>query len=159
MAAEIAIARATLDDVARIVPLFLDYMRFYRVAAVEASARAFLHERLAHDESVVFIASHDGSDAGFAQLYPTFTSLALARLWILNDLFVAPQVRNGGIATALLKRAESHARETGAARLELSTAVSNRRAQRVYARNDWVRDDEFYTYYREIDRAGLSAAP
>jgi len=30
---------------------------------------------------------------GFAQLYPSFSSVSMKRLWILNDLFVSSEAR------------------------------------------------------------------
>ena len=58
-------------------------------------ARRFLSDRLSGDESVVFAARLPGSDelAGFTQLYPTFSSVRLRRVWTLNDLFVAEAAR------------------------------------------------------------------
>jgi GNAT superfamily N-acetyltransferase len=38
-----------------------------------------------------------------AQLYPSFSSGAMARIFILNDLFVAPEARRRGAGSALLE--------------------------------------------------------
>ena len=39
----------------------------------------------------------DGQEipAGLAQLYPSFSSTSMRRLWILNDLYVAPEALSG----------------------------------------------------------------
>lgn len=144
------IDRARAEDVGRIVPLFLAYLRFYDVPANEAPATAFLTERLLNDESVVFIAHDAGRELGFTQLYPAFASLDQRRLWILEDIFVAPQMRHHGIGAALLLRAEEHARATGAVRLRLDTAHDNRPAQRLYEAAGWQRDEKFLVYTREL---------
>src|SRR5207302_1364805 len=68
---------------------------------------------------------------GFVQLYPSFSSAAARRIWILNDLFVAPAARRRGIGRALLQAARDHGVATGAKRLVLSTAASNREARAV----------------------------
>ena len=54
---------------------------------------------------------------GFVQLYPLFSSTARRprRLWLLNDLYVAPEARQGGVGRALMRRARRLAEETGAA--------------------------------------------
>jgi GNAT superfamily N-acetyltransferase len=64
----------------------------------------------------------------------------------LNDLFVRPDARRQGAAQALLDRAAIFARDDGAARLTLSTAVDNLPAQARYAKSGWQRDEAFYVY-------------
>jgi GNAT superfamily N-acetyltransferase len=111
-----------------------------------------LRERLTRTESVIYFAQNEpkGPLLGFAQLFPLFSSLRLCRSWLLNDLFVVPEARRGGIAAALLRRAEELARESGAGLLELATHQSNRTAQRVYSTAGWSRDDDFYHYHLDI---------
>ena len=55
-----------------------------------------------------------------------------ARVWVLNDLFVAPGARRQGVAQALLDAAATFARDDGAIRLELETTPDNRNAQALY---------------------------
>jgi GNAT superfamily N-acetyltransferase len=146
-----AIERAGAGDIDVVLPLFQAYLTFYRRKASDEDARNFLSERLKGDESVIFVARDaSGAAVGFTQLYPLFSSTELSRIWLLNDLYVAPSARRGGVALALLHRAEAHARETGATRLMLDTAIGNRTAQRVYENAGWVRDHEFYVYVRTI---------
>ncbi len=144
------IDRARDEDVAVVLPLFLDYLRFYDVPAEEARAHDFLADRLTRGESAIFIAREPDAVLGFAQLYPGFSSLDQARQWILEDLFVVPNARKRGVGRALLDSAERLARETGAVRLTLSTAVTNRNAQALYETAGWVRDDAFFTYARTL---------
>jgi GNAT superfamily N-acetyltransferase len=100
------------------------------------------------DESVIYLASASPREAaGFTQLYPSFSSVSLKPLWILNDLFVSSAIRRGGVARALLERARQHAIETGAKGLMLSTGVTNKPAQALYESCGWRRDDEFFQYY------------
>jgi len=141
-----AVRIAGLDDLESVVPLFDSYRQFYGRTSDQALARSFLRERMANKESVIFLAQADGGAAGFIQLYPSFTSTGAARIWILNDLFVAPARRGQGIASLLLERAAGFARETGAVRLGLSTAVTNHAAQALYERHGWKRDTEFLSY-------------
>jgi ribosomal protein S18 acetylase RimI-like enzyme len=142
----IAVRIAGLDELESVVPLFDSYRQFYGRASDQALARSFLRERIANKESVIFLAQTDGAAAGFIQLYPSFTSTGAARIWILNDLFVAPASRGQGIASLLLERAAGFARETGAVRLGLSTAVTNHAAQALYERHGWKKDTEFLSY-------------
>ena len=88
----------------------------------------------------------DGAAVGFTQLYPSFTSVRMARIFILNDLFVLPEARLHGAGKALLLAAQKYAAENGAIRLTLETATDNVTAQALYEADGWVRDSAFYTY-------------
>jgi GNAT superfamily N-acetyltransferase len=61
----------------------------------------------------------------FTQLYPTFCSVAPRTLSCCTT-FVTP-ARGTGAGRALMQAAEAHARKTGAARMELSTAKPTHR--------------------------------
>jgi GNAT superfamily N-acetyltransferase len=139
--------QATIHDLDAIVPLFDAYRQFYGQAPDLDLAQGFLRERFAHRESWIFLARHANGDAiGFTQLYPLFGSLRCERKYLLNDLFVAPAARRGGIAAALLDAAAQFARADGAASLSLSTAIDNRTAQRLYESLGWTRDTDFCEY-------------
>lgn len=141
------IRRATLEDLDLLVPLFDSYRQFYEQPSDPVLAREFLATRLERGESVVLLAFEaDGRAAGFAQLYPTFCSVAAARIFILYDLFVRPDARRGGCGAALLRAAANFARSDGAARLELSTAPTNHAARALYQREGWRRVEEFEVY-------------
>jgi GNAT superfamily N-acetyltransferase len=131
------ITRATRDDAEAIAPLFDLYRRFYGQPADLARARAFIGERLAHGESVILLARHEGGVAGFTQLFPSFSSVSAGRTWVLNDLFVHPDARRHGLARALLAAAAGFARTDGALRLELETDHDNHTAQALYRAMGW----------------------
>jgi ribosomal protein S18 acetylase RimI-like enzyme len=146
--ADLRVVRAASKDLEDIVPLFDGYRQFYGQRSDPSAARAFLGERIKRDESVIYLAYTGPREAaGFTQLYPSFSSVSLKPLWILNDLFVRSDVRRGGVGRALLERARQHAAETGAKGLILSTAVTNKPAQILYESCGWQRDDEFMHYY------------
>ena len=139
------ITRATVEHAEVLTPMFDGYRQFYGQPSDPEAARRFLLERLKRDESVVFLAVEGEVGVGFTQLYPSFSSVSTKRVWILNDLFVVPEARQRGIASALLDRAERLAVETKAKGLELKTAKDNP-AQRLYERKGWRRDEAFHHY-------------
>ena len=140
------VRRATSLDTGLVAALFDAYRQFYRRPAGLDGARRFIADRLARGDSAIFLA-FDGADAvGFTQLYPSFSSVSMAPIFVLNDLFVAPGGRRKGVGAALLDAAADHARAEGAVRLTLTTEVSNVTAQSLYERKGWVRDTVFYTY-------------
>lgn len=148
----ISIVRATPDHLGALVPLFEGYRAFYGHAPAPERAREFLAERLATGDTVIFLASLEqpaahAVPAGFTHLFPSFTTGAMQRIWILNDLFVAPDARRFGVGRRLLERARAFAVETGAAELTLETQTTNHAAQALYESLGWMRDRDFYTYH------------
>lgn len=139
------IIQATTDHLPAVAPLFDAYRQFYGQPSDLPAALEFLSQRLTNRESAVFLAL-DGDEAlGFVQLYPSFSSVSLRRVWILNDLFVAPAARQRGAATALISQACAFARADGAKGLALETAIDNP-ARKLYERLGWRRDTDFYHY-------------
>jgi GNAT superfamily N-acetyltransferase len=154
MTHELQLLKVTLEKVGLIAPLFDAYRRFYGQAADLESARQFLFERLQRDESVIFAVTEDEQALGFTQLYPSFSSVSMKPIWILNDLFVAETARRRGIGARLLTAARDHAVQTGAVRLVLATGVENRTAQALYERQGWQKDTAFFHYEFELPRGG-----
>jgi GNAT superfamily N-acetyltransferase len=144
---ELQIRQAAIEDLELLVPLFDAYRQFYRQPSEPGRARTFLLDRLGNGQSVVFLAFLDSLAVGFTQLYPSFSSGALAPISILNDLFVVPGVRRCGVGSALLQAAAAHGRRVGALRLILSTELANLAAQSLYERTGWKRDTVFCTYH------------
>jgi GNAT superfamily N-acetyltransferase len=146
----VRVIQATSEHLEALATLFDGYRQFYKEAPDLDGARAFLAERLERGESVLFLAllDQDGQEipAGLAQLYPSFSSASMQRLWILNDLFVAPEARKHGVGRALLQAAREHAERTGAKGLELMTARDNEAAQALYESMGWQRDEVFLPY-------------
>jgi GNAT superfamily N-acetyltransferase len=146
-ATPIKILRATLEHLGEVAPLFDLYRQFYEQPPDLEGAQDFIRERLECAESVIFLARAGDRPAGFTQLYPSFSSVSMRRLWILNDLFVEAQARKLGVGEALLERARQWAAETGAKGLELATATDNFPARRLYEKTGWKKDLEFFHYY------------
>lgn len=144
----ITVRQAVLSDLDDLVVLFDAYRQFQGRSPDLAAARAFLRERFDHGESVVFIARDGDRPGGFAQLYPSFSSVSLSRVFVLNDLFVSPAFRRRGVASALLQAAESYAWSLGASRITLNVARENLTAQALYEAQGWSQDEQFHMLHR-----------
>jgi len=140
------IRQATVEDLESLVRLFDAYRQFYRQPSDMDGSRRFLLARFENNQSVLFIAFRDGSAIGFVQLYPTFSSTAMARIFILNDLFVIPEERRHGVGAALLQKAAEYGTAVGALRLSLRTESTNTTAQSLYESLGWICDQVFRTY-------------
>jgi ribosomal protein S18 acetylase RimI-like enzyme len=144
----VLVRQAVVADLDRLAPLFDRYRQFQGQAGDVPAARAFLRARFDHGESIVFLA-HGGDRAlGFAQLYPSFSSVSLARVFLLNDLFVDEAGRRRGIATRLLAAVEACARALDGKRVTLFVARPNTSAQALYESRGWTRDEQFFVYHR-----------
>jgi len=140
-------------DLEAVTALFDAYRQFYEKPADLALARRYLTERFERRESVIIVAENPaGEIVGFTQLYPAFCSVLADRTYVLYDLFVTPSARGTGAGRALMEAAEAHARKTGAARLQLETAKTNKIGQTLYESCGWERDELFYVYSKSIGR-------
>jgi GNAT superfamily N-acetyltransferase len=140
------VALACFEHLEEVSKLFDRYRVFYKQSSDLEAAAKFLQERFQKKDSTVLVASDNGRVVGFTQLYPSFSSVSMQRVWILNDLFVEETYRKQGVAKLLLGAAENFARETGAVRIILATQISNMAAQALYESLGYSKDKEFYHY-------------
>ena len=137
---------ANINHLESVSVLFDRYRVFYNQPSNLEAAKEFLKEPFNNKESVVFAANDNGELVGFTQLYPSFSSVSMKRVWILNDLYVEESHRRRGIAKLLISVAEEYAKQSGAIRVILSTQISNITAQKLYEARDYLKNEEFYHY-------------
>jgi GNAT superfamily N-acetyltransferase len=145
------IKQASIFELEELVVLFNGYRKFYGQKSDLVAAKEFLHKRLANLDSVIFIAreyaqEHEGNILGFAQLYPSYSSIFMQRIWILNDLFVADDYRNKGIGEKLISYSIKFGKSTGASSMVLETGIDNQVGQHLYTRMGWIRKQGYLTY-------------
>ena len=130
--------------------LFDTYRQFYQQTPDLALAKAFIVARLNNQDSVIFVAeTSDEKLVGFCQIYPSFCSVIAAKIGVLYDLYVNDSARKTGAGTALMLAAHEYAANNGLARLDLTTAKDNVKAQELYESLGWVRDEVFYAYSKQ----------
>ena len=143
----VTIIQADLEHLDQVTPLFDAYRRFYRKPADEARAQAFLRERLSNRDSLILFALDGASTAlGFTQLYPSFSSVRMRPLWILNDLFVVPEARGQGVGRRLMEAARERAQAAGMVALALATEKNNTTAKALYESLGYQQDTAFDYY-------------
>ena len=140
--------QAVFADLEEVAQLFNLYRVFQGKANDLSAARAFLKARFDHGESVVFMAHEGTIPVGFAQLYPSYSSTALARVFTLNDLFVHESGRRKGVGSTLLSSVEGYAWSHGAVRVTLNVAIENTSGQALYETRGWSKDSLFFMYHR-----------
>ena len=133
--------------------LFDQYRQFYSQASNLDRSISFIKERIEEQDSVIFLAlNNSGKVLGFAQLYPSFSSISTSKKWIFNDLFVSENSRRSGVAMMLMQRVEQLARETGAKSIFLEVQVNNENAQQLYKLFGYVQETEHYSYFLEANK-------
>ncbi|QXH57185.1 GNAT family N-acetyltransferase [Pseudomonas maumuensis] len=149
------IIQATLEHLDLLTPLFVKYREFYGQLPYPDSSRAFLEKRLKRKESIIYLALPDDGDdrlMGFCQLYPSFSSLSLKRVWILNDIYVAEDSRRMLVADNLMREAKKMAKQSNAVRLRVSTSSDNEVAKKTYESMGFRKDTEFENYILPISQ-------
>ena len=147
----ITIKQIDLTETHLVAGLFNQYRIFYNQFSDIGMAKAFLDERLQHNESIIFVATDRNTQQaiGFTQLYPKYSSVRLTKNWILNDLYVDENYRKQGIGEMLIKAAMGFAKTQGSTFVQLETAVDNYTAQHLYESIGFVKqesDSEFFLY-------------
>jgi ribosomal protein S18 acetylase RimI-like enzyme len=149
----VEIRRAILDDLEAVARLFGLYRVFYKKIGDAAKELEFVRQRMATRESVIFVAAETkGELVGFVQLYPSFSSLSMASVWILNDLYVVEARRRSGLARRLIEAAHDFARSSGAVSIQLETATDNLKAQALYESFGYHAEKDFMTYSLSMAR-------
>ncbi|CAM5687584.1 hypothetical protein LSPH24S_00216 [Lysinibacillus sphaericus] len=82
----------------------------------------------------------NGKSIGFAQLYPTFSSIALQRAYILNDIYVTDEARGQGVGTALMEKVFQYCEQQSARYVTLQTAADNVHARKLYENLNMIQD-------------------
>ncbi|HEY0244967.1 MAG TPA: GNAT family N-acetyltransferase [Mucilaginibacter sp.] len=150
----ISIKRIAVNEVQFVVNLFDSYRVFYKKQSDLGLAERFLKDRLANNESVIFVAFIDETPVAFTQLYPKYSSANAIKNWILNDLFVNEQYRKQGIGKQLIDTAIDFAKNNDAKYVQLETAIDNYNAQHLYEAIGFLKqgpDTEFLVYRINVD--------
>lgn len=134
------ILHATMDELEDVTVLFDEYRQFYGLESDISNAKAFIQLRMALKESIIFIAEENGKSIGFAQLYPTFSSIALQRAYILNDIYVTDEARGQGVGTALMEKVFQYCEQQSARYVTLQTAADNVHARKLYENLNMIQD-------------------
>lgn len=147
MSDQIITRHASLDDAAAIAPLLDKYRQFYGEASDLARSLEFIKQRFFLGETIFVVAEVNNEVIGFTQLLPSFSSVTLERLWILNDLYVESSKRKKGVGLALLNAAKIFAQTTGAKQLFIEGADDNPRARNLYTRFGFIENTAYHYYH------------
>ena len=141
------ILRATLHDLDSLSELFDLYRGFYQQKSDLRGAKVFLEKRLINEESIIFIAFEGVDPIGFIQLYPSFSSVSMKKIWVLNDLYVKEKVRGKGFGESLVRKAIVFAEGTDAKGVLLETNQENIAAQTLYKKIGFIEETNHFYFF------------
>ncbi|MEE6450007.1 GNAT family N-acetyltransferase [Gottfriedia acidiceleris] len=145
------VVRAKSEHITEVANLFDQYRMFYKQESNLNGAIDFITERINNNDSIIFLVKEKDQSIGFTQLYPSFSSVSMKKLWILNDLYVTETARQKGVAQLLLNAAKEFAIKSKAKALDLQTAIDNKFAQALYEKNGYQVDKEFLSYSLNLE--------
>jgi ribosomal protein S18 acetylase RimI-like enzyme len=143
------IRQATIHDLDQLTTLFDQYLVFYKKPSNLEKHKSYLKERIENEEAIIFLAFDDllkNEAIGFTLIYPTFSSVRLSKILILNDLFVNSTIRNNGVGEKLITKTIELAKELDADLVRLKTAKDNTIAQGLYHKMGFTKDELYHTY-------------
>ncbi len=128
------------------LPLWNDYLTFYEseltdevtaLVFARLAARDGIHGAIARDD--------DGRAIGFVHWLFHPSTWSSGPYCYLEDLFVSPDVRGGGVGRALIAHVREQAVDAGAAKVYWLTQQSNATARTLY---DRVATDTGFVHYQ-----------
>jgi len=142
----ISIRAATPADVAAIFHFSQLLSEYEKLAHEMVGTQGDLHTALfgKRPYAEAFVAEVDGKVVASATYFYNFSTFLMKPGIYLEDLFVLPEYRRRGIATALLKHLAHYAVEQGCGRFEWSVLDWNQDAIAVYKKmgatlmNEWT---------------------
>ncbi len=116
--------------------LFQGYIAFYEATVPDAVVALTWRRLLAGEDNMAGLVAVDVADRPIGLAHLVFHRSTWAETWYcyLEDLFVDPAVRGGGVGRALIQATYAEANRRGATRTYWATQEKNETARRLYDR-------------------------
>lgn len=126
---------ATQDDEAEIIRLLREFMEFEKVDLLtDEEFRSVFRTVMAMPERMQFLVAETDRIVGMLTVLWGYSTWKGKPVATLEDVYVRPDMRGCGVATALLAHAFGLAKEKGCARIDLVTETENYPAQALYTK-------------------------
>lgn len=128
------IRRATKTDAQPILGLLEALADYEKLEPPdEAAQERLVRDAFGPDPKLVFwVAEADSVVVAYAAVFFTYSSFLARPTLYLEDLFVHPDARRTGIATAMLARLKKEAEATGCGRMDWTVLAWNEPARALY---------------------------
>lgn len=132
---QIEIRPVTAADHAAWLPLWQCYLHFYESElSAETSASTWQRFLDPAEPTNAALAWRDGHAVGLVQWIFHRSNWSIAHSCYLQDLFVSPEVRGGGVGRQLIEHVYGQARSLGSERVHWLTHETNQTAMQLYDR-------------------------
>ncbi|TDK22313.1 GNAT family N-acetyltransferase [Luteimonas aestuarii] len=129
----------TPTDIDTLVPVVRDFHADEGIPWDEASLRTALADLLAHPHhGRLLLVERNGVFAGYLVIGFCFSLEFGGRFGLLDELYLLPQARGGGLGRRALEEAADLCRREGLRALRLEVDNDNTRAQGVYLQNGYA---------------------
>ncbi|MCG6191024.1 GNAT family N-acetyltransferase [Maribellus maritimus] len=132
------IRKAELSDIKELTRLMMELRTFYQQESKPEELQTFIKSRINNRDSVIFVAEENNKLVGYVQLFPSFSTIKLSEIWVLNDLFVLKSFRGKGVASQLVDTVLKFSEKGQRKQVWLLTGNDNKKAQRLYKRKGFI---------------------
>lgn len=132
---EFSVKEVKASEGPKLLPLVIGYRKFYEIEYPEENTTlAYLEEILISDDVFVVSAVKEcGEFIGFASAFSQRSTVACKTVTLMNDLFVCPYYRDGGIGSSLIgSLIELSRRKYPDRPIKWETQIENKNAQSTY---------------------------
>ena len=145
-------AEADVSDIARLIRELADYEKLVHACHVDET---LLGEHLFGERPYVeaIVAEVEGAAVGFALYFHNYSTFRSNPGLYLEDLYIEPQHRGGGIGKALFERVIELAAERGCGRVEWLVVDWNKAAIDFYTEAFGAEPVEGWTLFRLTEEA------
>lgn len=150
------IKTCNINDLDKLTPLFDDYRQHFKQSSDQAAVREYLRARLESEQALIYLAQSDDDLHGFVVLYPSFSSIGLAPIWILNDFYLKSGNNKRLMAKQLLDKISEDCRQAGVIRIEVTTRKENHKLHRLYKDYGFEKDYKYDHYFLQLSDVAAS---
>lgn len=137
------------SDYAAWLTLWQGYQVFYEVSLSEEITHTTFQRFLDSAEPVFCAVAEQGQQLlGMVTLVLHRSTWSLSTYCYLEDLYVSPGIRGGGVGKCLIEWVQQFARQQGSTKLYWHTHHNNQQAQRLY--NHIARQSGFIEYQMDV---------
>jgi GNAT superfamily N-acetyltransferase len=130
--ADFVLRRGESADLDAVVALIGELAEFEKLPGPDAAAQARFRADAAAGRFELDVAERGGEVVAYAVSFAMYSTFLARPTLYLEDVYVRPDARKRGIATAMMRRLAARAVERGCGRFEWTVLDWNHHAQRLY---------------------------
>lgn len=150
------IKRCDINDLELLIPLFDDYRQHFKQSSEPELIQEFLAQRIESDDVIIYLAHTNNDIHGFVLLYPSYSSIGLSKIWILNDFYLRSGNQKRLMAKQLLDQLVADCKEAGAIRIEVTTRKENHKLHNLYKEYGFEKDYKYDHYFLQVTKGSAS---